>query len=207
MGTVQTVRLAAIGYQAGFFIDDFLARVAATLRVDGVCVGGAVQAVPAGFGEACGTMTLTDLASGAVADISQQLGTHSKGCRLDPGRLAEFGTRLERIPQRTELLIFNKFGKAEADGHGLRRNLEQAIEANIPVLTAVRPPYDEAWRRFHGGLAADLAPDIDAVRKWCLIAVRERRMTTSRSPSVARPRSPEMQTPEPAPTPVSRQKE
>lgn len=172
MGTVQAVRLAAIGYQAGFFIDDFLARVAATLRGDGVRIGGTVQAIHAAPDEACGAMMLTDLSSGAVAEISQRLGTLAQGCRLDAGRLAEFGTQIERIPQRTELLIFNKFGKAEANGHGLRRNLEQAIEANIAVLTAVRPPYDEAWRRFHGGLAADLAPDIDAVRDWCLAAVR-----------------------------------
>lgn len=188
MGTVHAVRLAAIGYRAGFYIDDFLARVAAALRGDGICIGGTVQAIPAVPGEACGAMLLTDLASGAVAEISQQLGPLSQGCRLDAGRLAEFGTQLEHIPQRTELLIFNKFGKAEADGHGLRRNLEQAIEANIAVLTAVRPPYDDAWRRFHGGLAADLAPDIDAVCDWCRTAVRERR-TTSRSPSATRRRS------------------
>ena len=40
MTTAGTVRLAAIGYQAGFQIDDFLRRVADRLRADRVSLGG-----------------------------------------------------------------------------------------------------------------------------------------------------------------------
>jgi len=49
------------------------------------------------------------------------------------------------------------------------------MEAGVPVLTAVRPPYIEAWSRFHGGLAVDLPSDFDAVLAWCRASVRELR--------------------------------
>ena len=51
----------------------------------------------------------------------------------------------------------------------------RAIDAGIPVLTAVRPPYREAWTEFHGGLAVELPADVDAVLAWCNEAATARR--------------------------------
>jgi hypothetical protein len=93
-------------------------------------------------------------------------------CRLDTGQLAEFCALLERSAATdVDLLILNKFGKAEAEGRGLRRNLELALESGIAVLTALRPPYDKEWQRLHGGLAAALPSDMETVHRWCLTAV------------------------------------
>ena len=72
-------------------------------------------------------------------------------------------------------MILNRFGKAEAEGGGLRPVFARAMEAGIPVLTAVRAPYIEAWAQFHGHLASDLPADIDAVLAWCRDAVRQLR--------------------------------
>jgi hypothetical protein len=175
--TISAMRLAAIHYRTGFRIDDFLARVGALLRADHIRVGGAIQLNAAEPGQTCGAMTLVDLSSGTVMEISQQLGSLAQGCRLDTGRLAEFATLLERpLEDGIELLILNKFGRAEAEGHGLRRNIERALDAGVAVLTAVRPPYDETWRVFHGGLATDLPPDLESVRTWCRAAVAQRRL-------------------------------
>ena len=58
-------------------------------------------------------------------------------------------------------MMLNRFGKAEAEGGGLRSAFVRAMEAGIPVLTAVRPPYIEAWSKFHGRLAVDLPADLD----------------------------------------------
>lgn len=74
-----------------------------------------------------------------------------------------------------ELHILNRFGKAEAEGGGLRSAFVRAIDAGIPVLTAVRPPYIDAWLEFHGGIAVDLPPERDRVLAWCGEVVRERR--------------------------------
>lgn len=173
---VSTVRLAAVHYETGFRIDDFLKSLGDLLRADDVRLGGALQLNAPEAETACSAMTLVDLASGARMGISQELGKLAKGCRLDTGLLAEFGTLLDRDSgESADLLIFNKFGKAECEGHGLRSNLVHAIETGIPVLTAVRPPHLEAWQDFHAGLADALAPDLQRVRSWCLEAVQTRR--------------------------------
>jgi hypothetical protein len=71
------------------------------------------------------------------------------------------------IAARVDLIIINRFGRAESRGAGLLPSLARAVAEGIPVLTAVREPYVDAWRQFHGGLATDLEPDIDAVVRWC----------------------------------------
>ena len=166
--------LAAITYERGFFIDDFMAEVSRRLRDDGVRLCGLTQE---NIGDECATMMLVDLGTDTRFGISQYLGACARGCRLDPHGLAEAGVRLEQgIGDDTDLLIINKFGKAEAEeGGGLRGAVARAMEVGVPVLTAVRPPYDEAWAHFHGGYSTALAPELDAVLAWCAQAIAERR--------------------------------
>jgi hypothetical protein len=181
-----TVRLAAIGFQTGFRIDDFLRRVADRLRADRVSLGGTLQENTGGGAGLCSAMTLIDLASQRRFLISQDLGPESEGCRLDPHGLSEVGALLDRtLGQHVELLLLNRFGTAEAEGGGLRPVFVRAIDAGIPILTAVRPPYLEAWAEFHGGLAIDLSPDLDRVLAWCGDAVRELRATRQAAMSPA----------------------
>lgn len=167
--------LAAITYERGFHIDDFLSDLVRRLSADGVRVCGLVQSND-GIGN-CGSMTLTDIASTEQFGISQALGSLSEGCRLDPRGLVEAGSRIEgAIAIDADLLILNKFGKAEAEeGGGLRTVVARAVELGIPVLTAVRPPYEQSWTEFHGGFATALPPDADAVMAWCRAAVARRR--------------------------------
>jgi hypothetical protein len=176
MTMTRPARLAAVVYQAGFPIDDFLARAAGLLSADQVKLGGALQENARGAAGVCSAMTLIDLTSQSRFRISQDLGLQAKGCRLDAHGLAEIGALLDGpLGQDVELLILNRFGKAEAEGGGLRSAFARAIEAGIPVVTAVRSPYTEAWSEFHGRLAVDLTPDIGAVLAWCRDAVRELR--------------------------------
>lgn len=168
METLGTVRIAAIVYPSSFQIDDFLAGIANRLRADRVALGGVLQENALGALGRCAAMTVVDLASQISFSISQDLGSQAQGCRLDARGLAEIGSVLDRTPiDELELFILNKFGKAEAEGGGLRPVFAKAIEAAVPVLTAVRPPYTEAWLKFHGRLALDLPPDIDVVLAWC----------------------------------------
>jgi Protein of unknown function (DUF2478) len=59
-------------------------------------------------------------------------------------------------------------GLAESLGRGLLGCISAAIEAGVAVLTAVRPPYDQAWYAFHGGCAHELAPDLQDIIDWAL---------------------------------------
>lgn len=173
MATSAAVRIAAIVYPLGFQIDDFLSSIADRLRADGVGLGGVLQENARGAAGLCAAMSVVDLASQSSFPISQELGAQSQGCRLDARGLASIGAVLDRTPIHTfELFILNKFGKAEAEGGGLRPAFARAIEAGIPVLTAVRAPYTEAWLRFHERLAVDLPPDRDVVLAWCRDSVR-----------------------------------
>ena len=174
--TEANVTLAAIIYDKGFRIDDFMTLVAARLEAEGIRVSGLVQE---NFGDDpnCSVMTLVDLGSSGRFGISQDLGEHARGCRLDPHGLADAGGQLDQVlAGGTDLLILNKFGKAEAEqGAGLRSAVARALECGVPVLTAVRPPYAQSWDDFHGGLATALVPEIEAVLTWCRQAAAERR--------------------------------
>ena len=176
MTLTGTVRLAAVVYQAGFRIDELLTRTANLLRAERFRLGGTLQENMPGVAGHCSTMTLVDLASRRRFRISQDLGTQAEGCRLDAAGLSEIGALLDRgLGHEVELLILNRFGKAEAEGGGLRSAFARAMDAGVPVLTAVRPPYTEAWSEFHGQLAIDLTPDMNAVLAWCRNAARDRR--------------------------------
>jgi hypothetical protein len=157
--------LAAIVYSQGFAIDEFMLGIAHALRGDGVRVRGVIQE-NAGQGP-CAEMSVVDLTSGQRFAISQKLGAGARGCRLDARGLAEVAARTDvAMAGDFDLLLLNKFGKAEAEGGGLRGVLAGAIAAGTPVLTSVRAPYLEAWADFHGGLAAELPPSLDAAVAW-----------------------------------------
>ncbi len=174
--------LAAIIYETGFSIDEFMGAVAAALQSDGLRVRGAIQH---NVGPApCAAMTLVDLATGERFGISQELGAYARGCRLDPRGLADAAAWLDAaVDGDLDLLVLNKFGKAEAEGSGLRGAFARAVDARVPVLTAVRSPYTDAWYSFHGGLAADLPPCHDVVLAWCRAAVRKSRRERECAPA------------------------
>jgi hypothetical protein len=170
------VSLAAIIYDKGFRIDDFMAEVARRLDAEGIRVRGLVQE---NFGDDpnCSVMVLVDFGSHGRFGISQDLGLHAHGCRLDPHGLADAGGQIDQaLAGGADLLVLNKFGRAEAEeGAGLRSTVARALDLGVPVLTAVRPPYTEAWAAFHGGLSTALAPELEGVLAWCRMAVAERR--------------------------------
>lgn len=177
MMIMGTLRLAAVIYEAGLQIDDLLTHVAIRLRADHVDFGGVLQENAGGAEGLCSAMTLIDLASQSRFLISQDLGSQAEGCRLDTRGLVDMAAFLDRtLDPNLELIILNRFGKAETEGGGLRPIFVRAIDAGIPILTAVRPPYIEAWSDFHGGFAVDLPSELDRVLAWCGNAVQELRM-------------------------------
>ncbi len=179
--------LAAVIYDKGFRIDDFMRAVASRLQAEGFCVGGVFQENFGDHESPCSSMTIVDLRTGERFGISQDLGVDARSCRLDPRGLVEAGVRLDAaIEAGADLLVINKFGVGEAEGGGgLRSTFAAAIDSGVPVLTAVRPPYGEAWRAFHGGLAVDLAPDLDQVLAWCRTAAK----LSAMNPATQRTRS------------------
>jgi hypothetical protein len=169
----ESAPLAAINYSRGFDIDRLLVDVCAELARRRLRLGGLLQVSTGTRGGNCAaSVHAYDLRTERAFDIWDDRGQCAQGCRLDEGGLAAAECVLEAaIADRVDLLLVNRFGRAESLGRGLRRSFEAAIAAGIPVLAAVRTPYDEAWRGFHGGLGQELAPELGGVVAWAMRAV------------------------------------
>ena len=165
--------IAAIRYAPGTAVDGLMQEIADHLAAAGVRLGGFVQHATAEDGDCCAVMHLRDLRDGSLIPISQDLGPAARGCRLDPGVLAEVAERLEvSLDSDLQILILNRFGRAEAEGRGLRSAIQKAVAAGIPILMAVKDEYAGAWAEFHGGLGVTLPVNRNAILYWCLRAAQ-----------------------------------
>jgi nucleoside-triphosphatase THEP1 len=147
-------------------MDLLLSRLSVGLRARGVTCAGVVQRnVDCGPERRC-DMDLTVLHSGDVLRISQSLGMGARGCRLDPAALEQAVAATSEALGDSDLLLVNKFGKHEAQGRGFRPLIGEAIAADIPVLCGVNGANLPAFQEFTGGLAVEVAPDLDALMAW-----------------------------------------
>lgn len=168
MDEATHVPLCAIQYDRGYDIDRFLVTACASLAATGLRLGGLLQVSTGERGGNCAAkVQVVDLRTGQRFDIWQDRGPSARGCRLDEAGLAESEIAIRQaIGDRVDLLVINRFGRAESLGRGLRGCFEAALAAGVPVLTAVREPYDVAWRQFHGGFGRDLICDASDVEGW-----------------------------------------
>ncbi len=167
MSGVDAFPLAGVLYGEGASCDALLDRVADGLARRGIPLAGVVQ-INDRYDALCACdMTLRDLSSGVSIRISQRLGRYARGCRLDPQAMAEAVSRAEAgLRQGAQCLILNKFGKAEAAGHGFRPLIAEAVERGVPVLVGVSATNLAAWRDFSGDAGTMVAASETAVVAW-----------------------------------------
>lgn len=168
--------IAAIIYAPTAPAEAVMSAFAAELAASGVRLGGLLQETA--FGEdACKcSMEVVELDSGRRLSISQALGKGSSSCSLDPSALAEASVAIRRaVASRADLVMVNKFGKAEKAGGGLAAEMLAVMAEGIPLLTAVPQALVADWTSFTGGAGALLDPDIAALRRWwaCTAAAAE----------------------------------
>lgn len=144
-----------------------LAEIRTVLEGEGLRLAGAVQQNVDTGGPKC-DMDLHILSMDRVIRISQNLGALSQGCRLDPEGVAQAAALAEQVlSDGAAFAIVNKFGKAEAEGRGFRAFIGHALAQGVPVLTAVGPANQPAFRAFAEGLAQELPSDPAQVLAWC----------------------------------------
>ena len=169
--------LAAILAAKDVPVDQLLAGAAHRARQAGLRVAGFLQHRETGGEECCRDIEIEHIGTGVTQIISQSLGSGSKGCRLDPAALADVaGALLAEIDDGADMLILNRFGKGETEGHGFRSIIETAYARQIPVLTVVRETYVEGWNDFAGDCGVLLAPDSKTVLGWCDRVMEARRL-------------------------------
>jgi hypothetical protein len=148
--------------------DLVLAEVAAQLQAAGVALAGVVQVNEEFDPERPCHMDLHILNGVEVVRISQNLGSLAKGCRLDPAGLVQaVGLVEQALAAGPALLIVNKFGRQEAEGHGFRPLIGQALAAGIPVLTSVNAGYQAAFDAFSDGMGVALPCACDDILAHC----------------------------------------
>jgi hypothetical protein len=159
--------LAAIHYEQGEDVSAVLAAALVRLRRSGAEIGGLLQQPETPGSAKCRMLDLVDLRTGKRARITQDRGSESRGCKLDKQGLLSMAHCIDSaISDGVDLVVISRFGRAEAAGHGLLASCADVVCAGIPLLTAVREPYVERWREFHGGLAAKLPCSAEAVVDW-----------------------------------------
>lgn len=112
-------------------------------------------------------MDVQIIPDGPILRISQNLGSHAKGCRLDASALeTAVGLVATRLDQGTDVLIINKFGKHEAEGRGFRTLIGEALSSGVPVIVGLNKLNAEAFQTFAGGCAVEVRPDQPAILDW-----------------------------------------
>jgi nucleoside-triphosphatase THEP1 len=148
--------IVALLYADGHAADRVLRAVADRLIARGLDLAGVVQ--EDGARDAAGRcdMALVELSSGKRFPISEPRGRAARGCRLDLDALARASLAAEgAIGPAIDLVIVNKFGRAEIEGGGFRAVFAAALTAGVPILAAVPWRNLDAWRVFSGGLSSD----------------------------------------------------
>ncbi len=82
--------------------------------------------------------------------ISEDLGAGATSCRLSTPRLLEAAQLVEAQLTEAEIVFLNKFGKAEAEGGGLRDLIAHCIESGKSLVIGVPAGNLKAWTEFCG---------------------------------------------------------
>ena len=147
--------------------DRRLAALVDRLLSDGLRLAGAVQTnVEMDEGRPC-HMDLCVIGQDTAVRISQSLGAHSSGCRLDPAGLETVVGAVEaQLDAPVDLLIVNKFGKQEIEGRGFRELIAEALALEVPVLTAIRPSQTSSFLEFADDFAQEVPASPKGIFEW-----------------------------------------
>lgn len=150
--------LTALIYTPEDHVAEHLSSIATSAQKEGKIVRGLLEERSGAEEKHRCDMILRLIGSDHQVKISQDRGTHAKGCRLDMGELTRAADLLMQTLSNapSDLLIINKFGKSECEGTGLRHLVIHALEQKIPVIIAVPKGNLTAWRAFAGDLSVEL---------------------------------------------------
>jgi nucleoside-triphosphatase THEP1 len=164
------MKLATILYERGDgeAADSLLSAFALSLRQAGFKLARAVQSNDPIANRSRCDITLEDLATGQRIKASNDRGPLAKGCRLDESALEDsVGLAASALGPETDLVVINRFGKREAEGHGFRSMIETAVCLGVPVLVALNSAHLRDWTAFVGEEPVLLRPELEAVSGWC----------------------------------------
>ena len=140
----------ALVYDSGPAVNRWFAGLVAELRRSGKKLAGLIQEDVPHPGRTRCDMVLHELATGRAISISEDLGAGATSCRLSTPRLLEAAQLVEAQLADAEIVFLNKFGKAEAEGGGLRDLIAHGIESGKSLVIGVPRSNLQAWTDFCG---------------------------------------------------------
>jgi hypothetical protein len=159
--------LAAIVYTDNAYPDAAFAALVERCRSLGLSLAGVLQRRVSEAPDRRCDVLLEDLSTGHCTSIFEDRGAGAAGCRLDEVALTEAAARIEgNMENRPDLLVLNKFGKAECSGGGLLDLIASAMDRQITVVIGVPKSNLQAWRDFAGALAVELSDDVGEIEQW-----------------------------------------
>ena len=159
--------LAAIVYTDNAYPDAAFAALVARCRGLGLSLAGVLQRRVSEAPDRRCDVLLEDLGTGHCTSIFEDRGAGAAGCRLDEAALTEAAARIEgNMEGRPDLLVLNKFGKAECSGGGLLDLIANAMDREITVVIGVPKANLQAWRDFAGSLSVELSEDIGEIEHF-----------------------------------------
>lgn len=164
---VQPSLIGAVRLEPSCDIGAIFAEIGESLRSSGRRIGGLRQENRPHSRRTQCDMILIDIDTGRTVDLSEDRGAEARGCRLDRAALLQAGEYVKQSIERgVDLVILNKFGKAESEGAGLRDLIALALERDIPVLVSANAEHHPNLMTFAGDLAAELRPDVESIADW-----------------------------------------
>jgi Protein of unknown function (DUF2478) len=159
--------LTALVYPQDKYPGSAFEALVASCRRRGLSLAGVLQhLVDAAPNRRC-DVVLEDLTTGHRTPIFEYRGASATGCRLDEAALAEVAARIEAsLEGKPDLLVLNKFGKAECGGGGLLDLVASAMDREISVVIGVPRSNLEAWRSFAGELGNELSGDGNEIERF-----------------------------------------
>lgn len=167
------IAVVGVVYDGRLDIDAVLSACVDWLRSNGVRVAGLLQRFGAPLPGGKRSMYVEDLSSGERIRLDLPRGPEASGCALDPDGLNRAACALSgAIAQRPDVLMVNRFGKQEAEGHGMRAELAEAVSSGLPTVVAVHQSLLGEWEKFLGEPGHLLQPEPTEIVNWCRQRVR-----------------------------------
>ncbi|WP_112309702.1 DUF2478 domain-containing protein [Pseudogemmobacter bohemicus] len=148
--------------------DLLLQEVSRRLIAHGLNMAGTLQINTRQPGRSKSDMDLWLLPEGPQIRISLDRGEAAAGCRLDTAALEDAAVIVAQRLSAADVLMVNKFGKQEADGHGLADSVADALGDGKPVLCGMADHFLEGFLNYAAGHAEELPRNADQVFAWVL---------------------------------------
>ena len=161
---MSDVCIAAIRYATDDDVAAVLDAFTAELKRRGLDVHGIRQEDTPGHGK-----DAIDIQTGQRTPLKRpSTYEHEHGlCSLDLSQLAAATQTLRRARDAgADVVVVERFGKAERGGGGLADDLLALMADGIPTVVTVPEEELEAWTRFTGGLGDVLPCEAEALAEW-----------------------------------------